>query len=169
VRRFHINNKKYFCLTAVTLISLFSTRLVYAIGDYDSSRASLQGIRKFSLYVAINDDEFYFEALREVVIKDGFKDRGSYQLFKQISKTDSYLISYSKKHEILGLNKLQYPNGWHLGVSFYKGYAITFSEAFLRREGNEWKTIYERDLKKREAIEKAERFISEVKNYGGFK
>lgn len=70
---------------------------------------------------------------------------------------------------MLGLNKVRYPNGWNLTVSFYKGYAITFNEAFLLREGNKWKTISERDLEKREAVEKAERFISEVRNYGGFK
>lgn len=57
MRRFNINNKKYFWrLIPVILISLFSTRLVYAIGDHDSSRASLQDLKKFSLYVAVNDD-----------------------------------------------------------------------------------------------------------------
>ena len=121
----------------------------------------------FEGVIVYAEDEFYFEALREVVIKRGFKVRGFYQLYKEVSKTNAYLISY--KDEILTLNKMQYPNGWDLGVIFYKGHAISFDETFLQREGNKWKIISRRTLEEKEAIEKAEKFISEVKNYGGVK
>jgi len=121
----------------------------------------------FEGVIVFAEDEFYFEALREVVIKRGFKDRGFYNLYKEVSKTNTYLISY--KDEILTLNKVQYPNGWDLTIIFYKGHAISFDETFSRREGNKWKIISRTTLEEREAIEKAERFISEVENYGGFK
>jgi len=121
----------------------------------------------FEIVIVYAGNEFYFEALREIVIKEGSKDRGSYQLYKEVSKTNSYLISY--KEEVLQFTKMQYPNGWDLRVSLYKGHAILFEEAFLRREGNKWKIIRGRTLEEGEAIEKARQFISEVKKYGGFK
>jgi len=121
----------------------------------------------FEVVIVYAENEFYFEALREVVIKRASKDRGFYNLYKEVSKTTAYLISY--KDEILTLNKVQYPNGWDLTIIFYKGHAISFDETFSRREGNKWKIISRTSLEERKAIEKAERFISEVKNHGGFK